>query len=101
MSSKVSKQIKKLQEKLAELKVGLDKKKTVEECTKKKHLENFSVVELMAWLTENKISFKKLLKKHKRDFIDLAWETLEEHFESESDTESDSDSETESESDSE
>jgi hypothetical protein len=101
MSSSVSKQIKKLQEKLAELKVGLDKKKTVEECTKKRHLENFSVVELIAWLTHNKISFKKLLKKHKRDFIELVWETLEEDFETGSDTDSDSDSETESESDSE
>jgi hypothetical protein len=74
MSSKVSKQIKKLQEKLTALKVGLDKKKhaTVEECTKKRHLENFNVMELIAWLVKNKVSLKKINKRHKRDYIDLA-----------------------------
>ncbi len=101
MSSKVSKQIKKLQEKLAALKVGLDKKKhaTVEECTKKRHLENFNVMELIAWLVKNKVSLKKINKRHKRDYIDLAWETLEEDFETESDTDTDSSSNSDTDSD--
>ena len=86
MSPTLSKQIKKLVESLEDLKSSFDKKKhkTIEECTKKKHLENFDVVELIAWLSKNEVDLKKINKKHKRDFIELVWETLEEEFESES-----------------
>ena len=86
MSPSLSKQIKKLVESLEDLKSSFDKKKhkTIEECTKKKHLENFDVVELIAWLSKNEVDLKKINKKHKRDFIELVWETLEEEFESES-----------------
>jgi hypothetical protein len=98
MSPSLSKQIKKLVESLEGLKSSFDKKKhkTIEECTKKKHLENFDVVELIAWLSKNEVDLKKINKKHKRDFIELVWETLEEEYESESESDESSSDESSS-----
>jgi hypothetical protein len=56
-------------------------------------------MELIAWLVKNKVSLKKINKRHKRDYIDLAWETLEEEFETESDTDTDSSSNSDTDSD--
>jgi hypothetical protein len=89
MSPNLSKQIKKLQLSLDNLKTSFDRKKrkTIEECTKKKHLELFDVDELIAWLIENQVDLKKINKKYKQNVMDLVLETIEEEYETESSSE--------------
>ena len=104
MVSSIDKQLTKLQKRLDELKIKAKKPKTIDDCTSKKQLKQFTVKQLTDWLKKNNVNIEKLTKKHKDDLIKVIWKSLEEDFESEystSESETDSSDSDSSDSDSE
>ena len=105
--SSISKKINAIEKTLEALKKLIiekdSKPKSIDECTSKKQLMQFSTDQLKKWLKKNGISIDDTDKRYKKNLIKKIWEYLEEESDSDSESEtdsSDSDSDSESESDS-
>ena len=96
----IDKQLIKLQKRLDELKIKAKKPKTIDDCTSKNQLKQFTVKKLADWLKKNDVNIEKLTKKHKDDLIKAIWMFLEEENYSTSDSETDSSDSDSSDSDS-
>jgi len=92
MVSSINKELKKLQKRLDELKIKANKPKTIDDCTSKKQLKQFTVKQLTDWLKKNNVDTEKSTKKYKDELIKIIWNSLEDDFESEYSSDSDSDS---------
>jgi hypothetical protein len=107
LMSSVSKKINAIEKTLEALKKLIiekdSKPKSIDECTSKKQLMQFSTDQLKKWLKKNGISIDDTDKRYKKNLIKKIWEFLEEESDSDSESEtdsSDSDSDSESDSDS-